>query len=85
MREFICFYLLSMYSILVKSIYNIQNSRPRYSAIHQYFDNLEFLFVDAPNKLDFLIFYFILIFFIFELFMVLHNFWHTAFQFIHYT
>ena len=27
-----------MYSILVKSIYNIQNSRPRYSAIHQYFD-----------------------------------------------
>ena len=30
MREFICFYLLSMYNILVKSIYNIQNSRPRY-------------------------------------------------------
>ena len=43
MLEFICFYLLSMYSILVKSIYNIQNLRPRYSAIHtipftQYFD-----------------------------------------------
>ena len=37
MREFICFYLLSMYSILVKSIYNIQNSRPRYSAIHTIF------------------------------------------------
>ena len=37
MREFICFYLLSMYSILVKSIYNMQNSRPRYSAIHTIF------------------------------------------------
>ena len=37
MREFICFYLLSMYSILVKSIYNIQNSRPRNSAIHTIF------------------------------------------------
>ena len=37
MREFICFYLLSMYSILVKFIYNIQNSRPRYSAIHTIF------------------------------------------------
>ena len=37
MQEFICFYLLSMYSIIVKSIYNIQNSRPRYSAIHTIF------------------------------------------------
>ena len=37
MREFICFYLLSMYNILVKSIYNIQNLRPRYSTIHTIF------------------------------------------------
>ena len=37
MREFICFYFLSMYSILVKFIYNIQNSRPRHSTIHTIF------------------------------------------------
>ena len=37
MREFIFFYLLSMYIILIKSIYNIQNSRSRDSAIHTIF------------------------------------------------
>ena len=60
MREFICCYLLFMYSILVKSIYNIQNSRPRHSAIHTIltwyqskvanFSSLKFFFVFSVSK-----------------------------------
>ena len=63
MREFICFYLLSMYSILVKSIYNIQNSRPRYfSHSHNIltwyqskvanFSSLKFFFVFSVSEVS---------------------------------
>ena len=41
MREFICFYLLSMYSILVKSIYIIYKTQGQgIRSFIQYFDNM---------------------------------------------